>query len=451
MEKLMAFNDWLNGIVWGPAMITLLVGTGIYLTFANGFIQVVKFPYIFRNTMGKMFDKGQRGEGDITPFQAAMTALSAIVGTGNIAGVATAITLGGPGAIFWMWVSAFFGMSTKFTEITLAVHYREKKADGSWAGGPMYYLSKGLHSKFLAVAFAFATLFAALGMASLVDSNTVALTVEHTFGIAPWITGIILMGATGAVVIGGIKRIGKVCEKIGPFMAAFYIIGALIIILMNIDKVPAAFSLILTSAFNPSALGGGFAGATILRAMKFGVARGIFSNEAGLGSTPMTHSSAQTDHPVRQGMWGVTEVFMDTIVICTITALVILLTGVWDCGESGGALAIVAFDKGLPGMGKYIVVGGVVLFAYSSLISWIFYGEKSLEFLVGGPQFTLYYKIIWVAFIMVGCLGGLEFIWSLADTLNGFMAIPNLIGLIFLSRTVLKLKREFFTQIALWE
>lgn len=447
MDRLMAFNDWLNGIVWGPYMLVLLVGTGIFLTFRSSFPQVFKFGYVLKNTIGKLMEKGEGAEGDITPFQALSTALAATIGTGNIAGVATAIATGGPGAVFWMWFSAFFGMVTKFGEVVLAVRYREQKPDGSWAGGPMYYISKGMGDnwKWLAALFAFFGAFASFGIGNMTQANSVAAALEANFSIPPLVTGIILMVFTGLVIVGGIKRIAQVTEKLVPFMAIFYIVGGLIILVTNISALPAAFALIFRNAFTPSAAAGGFAGATVMQAMRYGVARGVFSNEAGLGSAPIAHAAAKTDHPVRQGLWGIFEVFADTIVVCSITALTIIVTGAWQSGQTGAALTSHAFSLGLAGIGGYIVAIGIVLFAYSTLIGWAFYGEKCIEYLLGTGAVKVY-RYVFLPFIVLGAVGALEPIWLLADTLNGLMAIPNLIGLLALSGVIVKLAREYFAE-----
>ncbi|MGB4439517.1 MAG: amino acid carrier protein, partial [Sedimentibacter sp.] len=323
MESLMKINGIVNNIVWGPPILILIVGAGLFLSVKTGFFSITKIGYILKNTLLKMFSKEQKGEGEVTAFQAVATALAATVGTGNIAGVATAIAAGGPGAVFWMWVAAVLGMTTKFAEVVLAVNFREKTADGRFVGGPMYYIEKGLGWKWLAVLFAGFGALAAFGIGNMVQSNSVAASLQESFNINPWVTGIILSVVTALVIVGGIKRIGAFTEKLVPFMAAIYIIGGLIIIIINIAKVPAAFGLIFSTAFTGKAAVGGFAGATIANALRFGVARGVVTNEAGLGSAPIAHAAATTDHPVRQGLWGVFEVFADTIVICSITALAI--------------------------------------------------------------------------------------------------------------------------------
>lgn len=447
MELIMAFNDWLNDIVWGPYMLVLLVGTGVYLTFRSNFIQISRFRYMWRNTIGKITQKFEGAEGDITPFQAMSTALAATIGTGNIAGVATAIATGGPGAIFWMWLSAFFGMVTKFGEVVLAVRYRERKPDGSWAGGPMYYIANGLGDnwKWLAALFAFFGAFASFGIGNLTQANSVADALATNFAVPHLVSGIVLMVITGLVIVGGIKRIAQVAEKLVPFMAIFYIIGGLIILSTRLSAVPAAFSLIFRLAFTPTAALGGFAGATIKQAITMGIARGVFSNEAGLGSAPIAHATAKTDHPVRQGLWGIFEVFADTIVVCSITALSIVVTGAWQSGETGAALTSHAFNLGLPGPGGIIVAIGIVLFAFSTLISWAFYGEKCIEYLLGGGAARVY-RFVFLPFIIVGAVGALEPIWLLADTLNGLMAIPNLIGLLGLSGVIISQTKEYFKQ-----
>ena len=441
----MNINSVVNNFVWGPPILILIVGTGLYLSVKTGFFSITKLGYVLKNTLLKMFSKEQRGEGEVTAFQAVATALAATVGTGNIAGVATAIALGGPGAIFWMWLAAILGMTTKFAEVVLAVNFREKTEDGRFVGGPMYYIDNGLGKnwKWLAVLFAFFGALASFGIGNMTQANSVALAVESTFNIPPLATGITLAILTGLVIVGGIKRIGAFTEKLVPFMAAVYIIGGLVILFANAARIPGAFGLIFSEAFTGTAAVGGFAGSTMALAIRFGIARGVFTNEAGLGSAPIAHAAATTDHPVRQGLWGVFEVFADTIIICSITALAIITTGAWETGESGAVLTTMAFDAALPG-GGLIVTIGIVLFAYSTILGWAYYGERCLEYLAGTKP-ILAYRIVWVALVVIGAIGGLEFIWSLADTLNGLMAIPNLIGVLFLSGTVFKLTKEFFT------
>ncbi|HHV57575.1 MAG TPA: sodium:alanine symporter family protein [Firmicutes bacterium] len=445
MELIMAINSQINSIVWGPPMLILLVGTGIYLTVRQNWLQVSKFGYAMRHTVGKLTEKGEGKKGEVTPFQALATAMAGTVGTGNIAGVATAIALGGPGAVFWMWLSAFFGMVTKYSEVTLAVHYREIKPDGTVIGGPFQYLEKGVHAKWLAVLFAVFGFLASFGIGNMTQANSVALALKTSFGVPEVVTGIIIAVLTGVVILGGLKSIVRVTEKLVPFMAIFYVLGGLILIILNIGKLPAAMGMIFSQAFTGTAAVGGFAGSTVMLAMTKGVARGVFSNEAGLGSAPIVHATARVDHPVQQGLWGIFEVFMDTLVICSITALAIVMTGAWETGKSSTELTITAFNTSLPGVGTFIVTIGAVLFAYSTLLSWEYYGEKCLEYL-GGSGVRLPYRIIFLPFLAIGAVGGLEFIWDLADTLNGLMAIPNLIGLLFLSPVIFRLTREYFTE-----
>jgi AGCS family alanine or glycine:cation symporter len=447
MELLMAFNDWLNGIVWGPYMLVLIVGTGICLTIRTYFLQVFKFGYMWKNTIGKMMERPEGAEGAITPFQALATALAGTIGTGNIVGVATAIATGGPGAVFWMWLSAFFGMVTKYAEVVLAVRYRVKRPDGGWAGGPMYYISRGMGEnwKWLATLFAFFGVFASFGIGNMTQANSMADVMATTFSIPHNVTGIVILVLAGLVIVGGIKRIAQVTEKLVPFMAIFYVVGGLIILATRLSAIPEAFALIFRHAFTPTAAVGGFAGATVRKAMTLGVARGVFSNEAGLGSAPIAHAMAQTDHPVRQALWGIFEVFADTIVVCSITALSIIVTGAWQSGITGASLTSHAFNLGLPGPGGIIVAIGVFLFAYSTLISWAFYGEKCTEYLLGTSAAKIY-RYVFLPFIYVGAVGALEPIWLLADTLNGLMAVPNLIALLALSGVVVRLTKEYFAE-----
>lgn len=446
MDILLDFHTALNEFVWGPVMLALLVGAGVYLTLRTNFFAILKIGYVMKNTLFKMFDKEVRGEGEITPFQAVSTALAATVGTGNVAGVATAIALGGPGAVFWMWISAIFGMTTKFAEVVLSIKYREQTADGRFVGGPMYYLRNGIRSKglgkFLAVLFSIFGGIAAFGIGNMVQSNSVAAALEEAVNVPPLWTGIALAIMTALVILGGIKRIGAVTEKLVPFMAAIYILGALFIIILNGAHLPEAFGLIFRHAFTPAAATGGFAGATISIAMRRGVSRGVFSNEAGLGSAPIAHAAATTDSPVRQGLWGVFEVFVDTIIICTLTALAIMVSGLWDSGISGAALTTQAFNEAIPG-GGYIVSIGIMLFAFSTILGWSYYGERCAEFLFGKGA-IIPYRVIWIPAIIIGSIGGLELLWDVADTLNGLMILPNIIGVILLSGTVISLTKDYF-------
>lgn len=442
MQQILAINKMIGDVVWGPPMLILLLGTGILLTFATGFIVIRKFGFIMRNTLFKIFSRERDGEGEVSAFQAVSTALAATVGTGNIAGVALAIAIGGPGAVFWMWVSAIFGMTTKFSEVILAITYRKKNPDGSVSGGPMYYISRGLGNRWLAGLFSVFAMLASFGIGCMTQSNSIAEALKASFNVSPTIVGLVLAILAGIVILGGIKRIGQVTELLVPIMALFYIVGALVIIVINIKHVPGAFALIFESAFSGRAATGGFAGATMMMAIRNGVSRGVFTNEAGLGSAPIAHAAATTDHPVRQGMWGVFEVFMDTLVICTMTALVVLVSGVWDSGLQGAALTSAAFDEGFRG-GKYIVSVGLTLFAFSTILGWSYYGEKCTEYIIG-RKFVVFYRLVYICLVFVGAIGGLQSIWAISDTLNGLMAIPNLIGLGLLSGVVITMVKDFF-------
>lgn len=436
-------NSFVNGIVWGWPMLILLVGCGIIFTFRLNFIQLRKFAFTMKNTLFKAFKKDNSAkEGELTAFQAVSTALAATVGTGNIAGVALAIATGGPGAVFWMWLSAFFGMCTKFAEVVLAVTFRERSANGEYSGGPMYYIKNGLKLPWLAYSFAFFGAFASFGIGNMTQSNAISQTMNTTFHVDTKITGIILVILTGIVVIGGIKRIALVTERLVPFMSIFYIIGGLVILVLEADKIPGAFALIFKSAFKPEAALGGALGVSLKLTMKMGIARGVFTNEAGLGSAPIAHAASNTDHPVRQGLWGIFEVFTDTIVVCSITALTIMTSGLWNSGLEGADLTAAAFESGFTG-GKYIVSIGLLLFAFSTILGWAYYGEKCFKFLAG-YKIGKYYRFLYVPACYLGATGSLQLMWNISDTLNGLMAIPNLVGLILLSKVVVILTKDFF-------
>ena len=389
--------------------------------------------------------RSSQGDGDIPPFQALMTAMSATVGTGNIAGVATAIFIGGPGAIFWMWITALFGMATKYAEAVLAVKYRETDDDGRFVGGPMYYIKNGLGTKWHWLGFLFALFgtIAAFGIGNMVQSNSVADALHSNFAVDTNLTGIVIAGLAALVILGGIKRIGTVASKLVPIMAIFYITGSLIIIFANITEVPAALAIIVDSAFNGHAAVGGFTGATIMMAIQFGIARGIFSNEAGLGSAPIAHAAAQTNNPVRQGMVGMLGTFIDTIIICTMTALVIIISGAWTSGETGASLSSLAYASSLP-LGEYVITFGLVIFAFTTILGWSYYGERCAEFIFG-TKIILPYRLLWIAAVFIGASQKVNLIWILADVMNGFMAIPNLIALALLSPIVFKITKEYFS------
>lgn len=436
--------QWLHNTVIVLPLTFLLLATGIFLTYRLQTLQLSKFIFILRSALGRLLgDRSGEASGDITPYQALSTALAATVGTGNIAGVATAIFLGGPGAIFWMWVAGFFGMATKFSEIALAVHYRKKLGE-NYAGGPMYYLQEGLRMPFLALLFSVFGAFAAVGIGNMVQANSVAEAVQATFGIPPFLTGLLLALFGGLVILGGIKRITVITSALVPVMVLFYFMGCLFILVHFRELVPGAFSQILTAAFQGRAAVGGFAGATLRQAWRFGIARGIFTNEAGLGSAPIAHAVAKTSHPARQGLLGIIEVFLDTHVICTMTALVLLVTGAWQSGLEGAAMTIEAFSLGLPGnIGRYIVTIGLAFFAFSTLLAWSYYGEKCIEFILGSRSIP-FYRNLWIIFILVGSVGGVSTVWAAADIMNGLMAFPNLVGLLGLSGVTVKLAREYF-------
>jgi AGCS family alanine or glycine:cation symporter len=443
-EMIASANGWLNGYVWGWPMIVLLVGTGLLLTIVTGGVQFRYLGFALREVLGKINQKSTAA-GEVSPFQAVATALASTVGVGNIAGVATAISIGGPGALFWLWVSGVLGMCTKFAEIVIAIHYREADASGQLRGGAMYVLRKGLGMPWLGTVFAALVALAAFGIGNMVQANSVAASLRASFGVDPATTGLLLAALTAAVILGGIKRIGQFTEYLVPFMAIFYLGGGLFILVRFASELPAAIALVMTSAFEGAAATGGFAGATVMLAMRYGIARGLFSNEAGLGSAPLVHAAARTDHPVRQGLYGIFEVFVDTILVCTTTGLVIMVTGVWSQGATGAELAGQAFSVGLPGTwGNIVVTTSLVLFAYSTVIGWSYYGETAIVYLFG-PSAALPYKLAWLVFIFLGAIGSLHLVWDVADTLNGLMAIPNLIAVLASIGLVRRLIREFFS------
>jgi AGCS family alanine or glycine:cation symporter len=445
LEQIAAWNAWLNGYVWGWPTIALLLGTGVLLTIVTGGAQFRYLAFALREVLGKITQKRTEA-GSVSPFQAVATALASTVGVGNIAGVATAISIGGPGALFWLWVSGLLGMCTKFAEIVVAMHYREPDATGTMRGGAMYTLKKGFGWPWLGGVFAALVSLAAFGIGNMVQANSVAHSLQSTFGIAPAVTGIVLAAVTAAVILGGIKRIGEVAEILVPAMAVFYLIGGLFVLVRFASEIPAAFALVFEGAFTGSAATGGFAGSTMMMALRYGVARGLFSNEAGLGSAPMVHAAAQTDHPVRQGLYGIFEVFVDTILVCTTSGLAILVTGVWNSGATGAALSGAAFSTGLPGTwGNLVVTTSLVLFAYSTVIGWSYYGETGIVYLLGARA-AVPYRLVWLVFIYLGAVGSLHLIWDVADTLNGLMALPNLLSVLLSIPLLRRLMREFFAR-----
>lgn len=447
MEALKSFFEVVSGWVWGPVMLVLLVGTGVVLTVLLKGLQFSMLGYALKQAFlpHPKKDQGEDHEGDISHFGALMTALSATIGTGNIAGVATAVAVGGPGAVFWMWITAIFGMATKYGEGVLAVKYRITNKKGEMSGGPMYYIENGLGKnwKWMAYAFAFFGTFASFGIGSSVQSNSVAQAVHTSFNIDPSYTGVVLTILTAIVVLGGIRGIAKVSSVIVPLMAVFYVIGGLIIILMNLDLFAPAVGLILSDAFSGEAVAGGALGTVI----RYGVARGVFSNEAGMGSAPIAAAAAKTDHPVRQALVSMTGTFLDTIVVCSITGIVLVM-GLMSSGEfikpelSGAALTTVTFQQLLPGVGGWIVTIGLIFFAYSTILGWCYYGEKCATY-VFGDGFANVYRIIYVASVMLGTVLSLDLVWLAADTFNGLMAIPNLIALLLLAKVIVGETRDF--------
>ncbi|WP_100638996.1 alanine/glycine:cation symporter family protein [Marinobacter salexigens] len=435
----------INGLVWGPPMLIMILGVGLFLSLGLKLMPVLKLGTGIRLMWTGRSSKDAESDGEIPPFQALMTALAATVGTGNIAGVATAIFLGGPGALFWMWLTALVGMATKYSEAVLAVRFREVDERGVHVGGPMYYIRNGLGKKWawLGVLFAIFAAIAGFGIGNTVQANSVADVMEATFGLPHWISGIILMVLVGLVLIGGIRRIGQVASALVPLMALSYLTAGLVVLAINISEVPAAFALIFEHAFSPIAAEGGFAGAAVWAAIRFGVARGIFSNEAGLGSAPIAHAAAQTKNPINQGMVAMLGTFIDTIIICTITGLVIITSGTWTSGESGAELTSMAFAHALPGVGDYVVALALAIFAFTTLLGWSFYGERSVEFLFG-VKAIVPYRVAWILAIPLGATVNLGLVWLVADTLNAMMALPNLIALLLLSPVVFKLTKEHF-------
>lgn len=440
----------IDGIVWGPPLLILLVGTGIYFTFKLNFIQMFKLPlaikYLFLNDDDK---SDNEAKGEVSSFAALCTALSATIGTGNIVGVATAIATGGPGALFWMWVAAFFGMATKYAEGVLAIKYREVDENGEMSGGPMYYIEKGVGNKSLANMFAFFGIAVALlGIGTFGQVNSISKAALISFNIPIWFTAIIITILVTLVTLGGIKRISNVAEKIVPTMAILYIIGALLVLICNFKAIPSAITLIIKSAFNPSAALGGTTGITISLAIQIGIGRGVFSNEAGLGSAPIAAAAAKTKYPVKQGLISMTGTFIDTIIICTMTGLAIVLTGSFNSGLEGAAMTTFAFENGLPFaiIGKYIVNIGLIFFAFTTIIGWNYYGERCIQYLIGikGIKF---YKIIFIALVGVGPFLSLNLVFIIADIVNGLMALPNLIGLIKLRNIVISETNNFFENI----
>ena len=446
MELFSAFLHSVNDFVWGPVMLVLLAGTGLYLTLGLHF-------FSFRNwiTAYKCLWQGRRhqsAEGEVSPWNALMTALAADIGTGNIVGVATAIAVGGPGALFWMWVTALVGMMTKFAEVLLSVHFREKTPDGNWVGGAMYFIKNGLGGgwKWLGTAFAVFGMIACFGIGAMVQSNAISVNLDKTFHMPGWLTAVILFVLAGAVLIGGIRRVAHVAGKLVPFMAILYVGMCLVIIVMNITSVPAVFWWVLTDAFTPTAAQGGFAGATVMVAIRMGMARGIFSNEAGLGSAPMAHAASTAESPLVQASIGMLDVFIDTIIICSMTGFVILVSmkdggPLWSSGLNGGLLTAEAFKINLPAFGEYGVTICLTLFAFSTVLSWHVYGERCFIYLFG-EKAAKYYTVVYTVTVALGAVLALDVVWLFADTANALMAFPNIIGILLLSPVLFNLVKE---------
>lgn len=436
LEKVL---DQISGYIWGIPLLVLLVGTHLFLTFRLGFIQ----KYTFR-AIRLSLTRSKEGEGDISNFGALVTALAATIGTGNIVGVATAVAAGGPGAVLWMWLTGVFGIATKYAEAVLSVKYRTIGKNGTMAGGPMYVIEKAMKMKWLAVLFAIFTSIAAFGIGNMVQANSIATMVEHNFHISPWITGIIITAFTAVVIIGGITSIAKVCEYLVPFMAFFYVLGCLVLLVIRHDTIPDTIQLIISSAFTGQAAIGGFAGAGVREALRFGVARGLFSNESGLGSAPIVAAAAQTSHPVRQALISSTGTFWDTVVVCLATGIVVVNSGLWQTGLKGAELTSAAFTE-VPVVGNAVLTFGLLTFVFSTILGWSYYGEKAVEYLFG-DRLVMPYRWAWVAAVMVGSVASLQAVWTFADIANGLMALPNLISLIVLSPVVAAETKDYFSR-----
>lgn len=447
MEGFTKFIADISNFIWGIPIIAILIGGGIILTVRLGFFQFRYFPHIIKQTFGKIFSKSE-GDGTLTPFQATTSALASTMGAANIVGVPVAIALGGPGAIFWMWLVALIGIGTKYSEVVLGMHYREKNEAGEYVGGPMYYIRKGLGWKKVASFLAFA-LMIEIAASTMVQSNSIATTMKGSFGLPPIVTGILVALLVILVTYGGIKTIGKVSEKLIPFMVVIYLVAALIVIFANVKELPAAFGLIFEHAFQPMSAAGGFAGAGVAAAIRWGLARGLYSNEAGMGTAPIAHSAAITNHPAKQGFWGVFEVIVDTLIVCTITALVVLTSGVWKTISPDQASSMVTeafvpvFGASLAGT---IVSATLFLFVITTVVVIIFYGEKQAEFLFGAG-FSKVMRFIYIGAIIVGAVGGLQFIWQFLDLLLAFVVIPNVIAVLFLSGKVKEITNDYFTNL----
>ncbi len=442
MDWILEINSSVNSIVWGPPMMVVLIGTGIFLTFATHGVQFRKFFFAGRQVLG--LDRPSMGEGAVSGYQALATSLSATVGVSNIAGIPVAIAAGGPGAIFWLFVAGLFGMATKFAEIAIALQYREKDRNGEMRGGAMYVLAKGFRMPWFGSVFAALCALAAFGIGNLIQGNSVAAAMQVSFGVPHWMTGLVLVGATALVVLGGLHRIAEVASVLVPVMCSTYVLCALYVLIANWSELPGVVVLVFDSAFTGQAALGGFAGATVRSAIRSGIARGLNSNEAGLGSAPIVHAAAVTDHPIRQATYGIFGVFVDTIVVCMLTASTVLLTGTWTSGLEGLEIAANAFQQGLPGTwGGNMVSVAVALFGFSTILGWAYYGETGFTYLFG-TRSILWYRLAWSAIVYLGAIGGLEAVWDVTDTMNALMAIPNLFAVLGSVGLLRRLMREFF-------
>jgi len=445
-----SFQDWmntLNGFVWGPAMLVLILGTGLYLQLRLFGMPIRRIGSGLRMVWrGRDVDPSLPGE--VSPFSALMTCLAATIGVGNIAGVATAIALGGPGAVFWMWMTALVGMATKYAEVVLAVHYREQDSHGRWVGGPMYAIRNGLGRRWAWLGTVFAVFggLAGFGIGNMVQANSIAAAMNSSFGISNATTGIVLLVLTAAVILGGIKRIAAVSDWLVPFMAIGYIVAALIVLVVHAADVPGAFMEILNNAFTPTAAVGGFAGATVMAGIRYGVARGIFSNEAGLGTAGIAQAAGYSASPVHSGLIGMMGTFFDTIVVCSMTGLAIVVSGVWTSGETGAVLTQLAFQSAMPGIGDEVVAIALAVFALTTIFGWSFYGERCWNYLLG-PKAILPFRVLWTLAVFAGAVTHLDLAWTMADTLNALMAVPNLIALLALAPVVVRLTREQLAQV----
>lgn len=443
MNKITTINEFINNVVWGIPMIVLILGVGIYYTIRLGFPQITKIKRIYKGTIGKK-EANPSAKGLVSSGQAALISMGEIIGSGNIAGVATAIASGGPGAVFWMWIAAIFGMATKYVEIGLGIIYR-KVNKNNVKGGPMYYLSSGLHSKFLALLYALLAVLSYVIIVAMVDTNTIVNAIQAKWsGVHNYTIGIILLIIVGIVIFGGIKRLGKFSNFVVPMMAFLYVVSGIVVLVVNIDMIGPAFLTIIKTAFKPQAALGGFAGASIIQTMRYGFARGIYSNEAGLGTAAIVHSAAQVDEPIEQSLWGPVEIFIDTIIVNTITGLVVVIAGMWATGSDGAELVMNSFDRALPnGPGSIIIMIASVLFSFTCLTSASYVCEECAEYIFGTKS-KIFVRILWLIFIFIGSVLELELVWNLADTINGLMLIPNLIGVIFLGGSVVKASKEYF-------